>query len=386
MSFAFDWSESVEAVVVATTPEGGAFTATWGYPPDSPCSLNWFAEDGSLVASRTWVDSSVYPWAIASDAHGNALLAGFFFGPVDLGGLVLEPADCADCQGQQVFVVKLDPLGEPLWAKAFSAMGSHGNALATAVAAGPAGEVVVGGRVRGPIDFGTGTLNGEADYDVFVLKLDADGQMVWSQRYGDGDGVDEWYPEAVAVDHAGNVAFGSPGPIGVMDFGSVTLTGDGDPSDGYVAKLDADGEALWATALAGAYVGGVALDSAGNAFAVGGNEGDGLRKLDAATGQFLWHDQSAPGWRVGVDNCDNAVVAAVSLDHIFKRGPDGQQLGDWSPPSPPPGWTGNHDASRIAFDASGSVYFTDHYDSPADFGGGPVSGSVLVRIKQLPGG
>src|SRR6185437_16754739 len=55
------------------------------------------------------------PVSVASDANGNAIVAGSFVGSVDFGcGPLTGPST-----GTSMFLTKLDPTGACLWSKAF---------------------------------------------------------------------------------------------------------------------------------------------------------------------------------------------------------------------------------------------------------------------------
>ena len=87
------------------------------------------------------------------------------------------------------------------------------------VSVNAAGEVVLTGSFGAQIDFGGGALTSAGDHDVFVARFDADGEHVWSQRFGDAgyqNGVAAiWSPAgqlALAGEFYGTVDFGG-GPL-----------------------------------------------------------------------------------------------------------------------------------------------------------------------------
>jgi Beta-propeller repeat len=132
---------------------------------------------------------------IAVDSLGNAVLTGYFFGgAVDFGGGPLTNAGSADA-----FLAKLDASGGHVWSKHF---GDSGTQVGTSVAVAGTGNVVVTGYFNNTADFGGGPLVSSGGADLFVAKLDASGNYAWSKRFGD---VADQNAINSAVDTGGNV-------------------------------------------------------------------------------------------------------------------------------------------------------------------------------------
>jgi hypothetical protein len=194
---------------------------------------------GNHIFSRSFGDGDEqYGLRVAADASGNVLLVGGFRGTINLGG------DTFTNQGSEkkknAFIAKLDPDGKHLWSKTFS---GDADAWPHAIALDAEGGAVVTGVTFGTIDYGGGALT-SAGVDVFVAKLDADGNHVFSKIFGDGN---EQRPDGISVDSAGNVL------VTGFFHGSIDFSG-GEPGkaltsagvrDGFIAKLDASGNHLW---------------------------------------------------------------------------------------------------------------------------------------------
>lgn len=101
------------------------------------------------------------------------------------------------------------------------------------------GNTVIAARVSGPLDLGSGVLDplgAPGTRDIVVAKLSAQGQTLWSHRMG-GDGDDGIGD--VALDAEGNIILvGSSWDSSV--FGTQWL------GPAFVAKLDPNGDVLWA--------------------------------------------------------------------------------------------------------------------------------------------
>ena len=174
--------------------------------------------------------------SVALDGSDNVLLTGHFWGTADFGaGGPLTSAGADD-----IFVTTLDSGGGHLWSKRF---GDADSQIAASVAVDDSGNALLTGYFWGMVDFGGGPLASTGQSDVFVAKLDANGNHLWSKRFGDAAFQ---VGASVAVDGSDNVLltgfFG-----GTVDFGAGPLTSAGldQSADIFVAKLDPTGGHLW---------------------------------------------------------------------------------------------------------------------------------------------
>lgn len=219
---------------------------------------------------------------------------------------------------------------------------------ARAVTVDAAGNVYVAGTFSLTVDFdpGPGTAERTAtNGDNFVMKLDADGNLIWAVAYGNnssGDSVND-----IAVDASGNVYL-----VGVfsltLDFdpgaGTAELTSAGG-ADVYVLKLDASGDYVWASAMGGTSGEdglGVAVDGSGNVYATGYFQGTADFDPGAGTANLT----SAGG--------EDAFV--LKLDSTGDLAWVGQISG-----------TSTQIGTGIKVDASGNVYSCGRFNSTADF-------------------
>jgi hypothetical protein len=184
---------------------------------------------------------------------------------------------------RDIFVVKFNDRGEVLWSRSF---GDEQYQQAQRVALDDAGNVFVTGHFKGSLDFGSGPLVGKGFRDAFLLKLDSSGAHVWSKRFGDAA---EQYGRGVATDSDGNV-YVAGATTGTIDLGNGPLTSAG-WEDIFIAKLDGDGFPLWSKLFGDAAtqdVWDMATDSEGNAIFTGFMQGTvdfGDGAPEVATGQ-----------------------------------------------------------------------------------------------------
>ena len=255
---------------------------------------------GNFVSrAKTWGGiSRDRAFGIAVDGGGNAYAAGFFTGSADFdpdtGTFTLTAAAATD-----VFISKLDSAGNFVWAKQLdgrpydpgytqgvalddfgniyvvrsfggylSKLDSAGNLVwtrqlgnginnfPTSVATDGTESVYSVGMFSGTQDFdpGPGSFNLSSDgWDVFISKLDSAGGFIWAKKFG-GTASAEDHAHGVAVDGSGNVytvgtfrytADFDPGP------GTFNLTNRGNNMDGFVSKLDSEGNFVWAGQMGG---------------------------------------------------------------------------------------------------------------------------------------
>ena len=132
-----------------------------------------------------------------------------------------------------IFVVKYDANGNVLWAKS---AGGTSHDIAYGISTDAGGNVLLTGDFYSPsISFGTTTLTSASPgaSDVFVVKYDANGNVLWAKSAG-GIFTDIGYD--ISTDASGNVLvtgyFNSPS----ISFGTTTLTNAGG-ADVFVVKL-----------------------------------------------------------------------------------------------------------------------------------------------------
>ncbi|WP_437484288.1 hypothetical protein WME75_44525 [Sorangium sp. So ce1014] len=289
----------------------------------------------------------------------------------------------------------------PPWARGF---GGPASDEGWSIASDAHGNYYVSGSFRGTVDFGTGPLTSAGQADIFLLKLDPSGSVLWSKRIGierDERGG------AVTVDENGNVFLtgryeSTPGLPG-LDLGGCPLPiEDITPQTTFfVAQFDPDGNHIWSD---GPYafpnvqsVEQIAVDALGDMYVVYLQwQTAYLVKIDAASKALLWRETvpvSFPyGARLALDSAGNAVVVATagagaapivaSTFVVSKYAPTGDVL--WVQAfesSSDPLFGGGVTAHAVAIDAADEIFVTGVTDGSIDFGSGTLPvGSVLVKL------
>lgn len=293
--------------------------------------------------------------------------------------------------------------GEVVWARIF---GDENTQTPGGIAVDPEGNVIVAGMFTGTIDFGQGPLLSAGAHDVFLAKLDREGNAVWSRRFG---GADNQAAFAVATDSLGNIVVVG-GFNGAVDLGGGVFQNEPIQQDVFVAKFDGDGNHIWSRHLKGtsAIFPYLALDPLmGDVLVAGsfsGNMDPGsgavtsagqldvfLLKLSSAGGATLWQhqygdveQQTVSGVAVdpvgstvvvgsfrGVLAIDGTVLTNNSAeDDVFVARFDAVGSRDWANRFQ----SGGHDAVfGVATDSVGGITVTGKAEQSIDFGCGAVS-------------
>ncbi|MES2592480.1 MAG: SBBP repeat-containing protein [Bacteroidota bacterium] len=206
--------------------------------------------------------------SIFTDANGNVLVTGYFTSS----SITFGTTTLTNTNGQSLFVVKYDAAGNVLWAKSAGRISSYG----TGITADASGNVLVtGGFYSSSIIFGTTALTntGSNTSDVFVVKYDTSGNVLWAKSAG-GTGDD--LGRSISTDTSGNILVTGDFYNVSITFGTTTLinTVHVYPSynDIFVVKYDTSGSVLWAKSGGGTsqdYGLSISTDVSGNILVTG---------------------------------------------------------------------------------------------------------------------
>jgi hypothetical protein len=280
-------------------------------PPESaePGIAAWAAGFGESMPFPP--QSFFNPYGIAVDPQGNVVVVGSFTGVLDVGGTTLSsvpsPTNYNGVVGD-VFVLKFDPTGRAIFGKAFGDRNGYDGA--NGVAVDQAGNIYVAGWFQSTIDFGGGPLSTGASgpaynlYNAFVVKLDANGNHVWSKAFGDSTKGAEG--TALAVDGQGAVLiagfFG-----GTLDFGpggrqtsvGVLALPRMLSGDAFLARLSPAGVPLWSRSFgatgASQLPTSLLTTPSGDIVMAGGFEGSFALSEDAGSGTLVSSASCGPG-------------------------------------------------------------------------------------------
>jgi hypothetical protein len=210
---------------------------------DGATSVQQTSDGGYIVAGETWsFGAGIYDiFLIKTDANGNIIWAKTYGGIVnDRAYSVQQTSDgeyivagytnSFGAGGWDIFLIKTDANGNVQWAKTY---GGTDFDWAYSVQQTTDGGYIVAGRTD---SFGAG------DYDIFLIKTDANGNIIWAKTYG-----------GTNVDGATSVQQTTDG--GYIVAGWTYSFGAGG-RDIFLIKTDANGNIIWAKTYGGTNVDG----------------------------------------------------------------------------------------------------------------------------------
>lgn len=207
------------------------------------------------------------------------------------------------------------------------------------------GNIISAGYFAGTTTFATGiTLNpsSNGNPDIYISKSTAAGQIIWAKKAG-GNGSDR--ATSVKADANGNI-FITGFYYGTATFGSITLTSVSGSQDGFIAKLDATGNFIWAQSFGGnlaEWGNAIAIDELGNPIITGQFQGtsnfsgtsltsminpntlfssfDVFTAKYSAAGNLIWVNQGKAkyddrGLDIITDNLNNVYVCGQFSDTV----------------------------------------------------------------------
>ncbi len=345
--------------VLAPGVGGESWIRVYRADQDDVCDDVLLAEDGGYYLVGT-TNLEFEPerrgdtYLIKTDAAGQVVWAKAYGGDGYEGGMAIAQTseglllsgvvDSVDTDGMDILLTMVDLEGNQLWTKTF------GGPLDQMGAAVPLddGGYILGGSVVDPDDFvvdpGTAGYGGfEGRSNIYLARIDADGNEVWSRAFGgednnvlatsgsqspDGDflalGTIVYFPEGgddiylVKVDENGDEVWSRTWEDGSMNAYDLIQASDGNylisgtyiPADApdetrpnyLFIKVDPEGNEIWRStfgdpemierglALVETTDGGyVTMGDKGMSYYSGDDVGIALVKIDA-NGQFLWEE------------------------------------------------------------------------------------------------
>jgi len=209
---------------------------------------------------------------IVVDGDGNLIVTGYFTGAADfnpgMGATNLSPFS-AHSNG---FVLKLDDNGDLIWVKQF---GLDGHTYIETVDTDNFGNIYVSGSFINQTDLdpnaGTDIQTSASNYDAFIVKLDVNGNFIWSHIMSSAEMLN---PESISVNNGkvvlvgnfdGTAEFNPAGPSNVLITNGL--------EDMFVMQLSDAGVFEWVNQYGSVdldNVGDVEVDDSGNIHLTGG--------------------------------------------------------------------------------------------------------------------
>ncbi len=301
---------------------------------------------GDFVWAHAIGGSSPY---LTLDTSNNLYIAGQFGGTVDFnpgsGTFNITSTGFSD-----IFLLKLNSDGNFMWAKSIAGENSNSSVSISNLALDEASKIYLAGFFPGTVDFNPGTdvfnMTSTGSTDIFILKLDANGDFVWAKSVG-GSNADA--PRDIVVDSGGAIYLcGEFQSTADFNPGSdeFNLSSNGS-YDVFVLKLDNSGNLDWAKSFGGSAYDTPAqltIDGLENVYVIGS-----FREtvdFDPGNGTF---NLTSPG-----SNINDAFVLKLNafgeFQWAFSNSGSGFEIG-----------------SAIQVDANFNVYTAGQFDSTVDF-------------------
>jgi hypothetical protein len=447
----------------------------------------WSLSSDWLRVARAGGTHGAYAHAIATDSLGNCYITGFFSGTVDFGSHQIVGTNTPTSgPSDDIFIAKLGYDGSWAWARA---AGSSQNDMAYSIGLDSYGNCYVTGFFQGNAVFGGNVLSSSGSLDVFVCVLSSDGTWLWVTKAGGTDaeigygidvdsggnayltgcfrgtchfgddetleatttnvfiakltnlGVWAWTSQTTGTGNSGVSAYNEGHGIAIDSAGNSYITGffggtayfgatsyPAGYTDVFVAKLDPDGEWLWAKEAGGSYMDcgyGIAVDADGSCYATGhckntyfgstyisGSQNKVfITKLDTQ-GNWLWAKGCGGGsyvldcgTAIEVDNSGNCLTTGYFYGNayfgstqligngaedrnIFVQKLDTQGNWMWAIKG---GDAGFEQAFGIGLDDLGRSYVAGTFSPPSTFGTislpqiGPINNTVFIgKVGIVP--
>lgn len=302
---------------------------------------------------------------ICVDHDGNIISVGQFAGTVDF-----DPgsgtSNLSSVSGSaDIFIRKVDSNGNLLWVKS---IGNYASDIANSVAVDASDNIFITGSFRDEVDFdpGSGTTllgqSGNTIPQIFILKMDSDGNFSWAKEIGSSGGADQGLK--IAID----------GSDFILVSGVFNQTVDFDPGAGvsnltanattnydiFLLKLYPTGDFWWVGSVYG---------TSGNNFPedlqVAGDNSIILTGSVGGTGDI---DPTSGNQSFTTAGYDDIFILKMSSMGVFQWGHVlGGIYGDVG--------------KGIAIDNDGNIFLTGAYHETVDFDPGP---GTAILIGDTP--
>jgi gliding motility-associated-like protein len=293
------------------------------------------------------------------DITGNVYLTSDLRHPADMdpgpGVVLLSPQGYKDA-----FVVKWTTNGDYVWAKQFGGSDQNSGSSALGLDIDPNGNVILCGSFIKSADFDPGSSNyiltNTGGAEGYIAKLTSNGDFTWAKQLGNfNSSFFNVNIFDIKCDAAGNI-FCTGTFSGNCDFdpgpASFNILSGGF-ADGFVSKLNADGNFAWAK-----HIGNSAFNYA---VLPNGIDVDGNNNV-YTTGTFSGAQDFDPG--TAVFN----LSSKLQLMDTYVLKLDAQGNFEWAFPI---GGDNNDNGIDLAIDQANNVYFTGLYFGNVDFDPGP---------------
>jgi len=238
--------ENFDFYLVKTDANGDTlWTRTYGGSNvDYAYSVQQTTEGGYIIAgeTRSFAPGWMAVYLVKTDADGDSLWTRAYGGvdweegrsveqTTDGGYIVAGRTSSFGAGGYDVYLVKTDANGGVLWTRTYGGAANEGTGYERSVQQTSDGGYIIAGYTQ---SFGAGSA------DFYLVKTDASGDTLWTRTYG---GSSSDYGESVQqTTEGGYIIAGVTASFGAGSY------------DVYLVKTDANGDTLWTRTYGGSNV------------------------------------------------------------------------------------------------------------------------------------
>ncbi len=198
-----------------------------------------YNSNGNEIWAKSFGGSSAdYGTSITTDKTGNI----YFIGNFSSSTITFGNTTLTQVGGGDIFFAKCDINGNVIWAKSFGGSSYDGG---ISIITDEIGSVYfTGSFMSSTVIFDTTTLTNinAGYYDIFIVKYNPNGNMIWAKSAGGGDND---VSNSISTDKVGNVYLTGDFSFPNITFGDITLTNAG-YDDIFITEYDSNGNVLWA--------------------------------------------------------------------------------------------------------------------------------------------
>ncbi len=217
---------------------------------DTDTLYNTLSSGGNFFLAKYDPSGSVLWSRSADSSYGNCVAVDSYGNAVATGWYSISTTfgthHISGLGFENVFLVKYDPVGNVLWVKS---EGGSMNNVGNGIATDTHGNFYVTGYFQETTAFGTDTLilNPSGFGNIFIAKYDSSGNVLWAKGPG---GIGNNLGYSLTIDNKDNLYLKSGSNAAAIAFDSINLTL---PYNGHyyicLTKYDSTGNAVCATAL-----------------------------------------------------------------------------------------------------------------------------------------
>jgi hypothetical protein len=209
------------------------WSETYGGPDDDDIASIQQTPDGGYImvgASASFGPGSCGVYILRTDAHGDTLWTRAYGGadydfaatiePTADGGFIIGGGTSSFGSGlQDIYLLRIDANGDTLWTRTYGGPDSEGGA---AVCVTSDGGYLISSRTQS---------FGEGSFDVYLIRTDSNGDTLWTRTYGGA--VEDLATNAIQTPDEGFMVSGYTRSYGAGGW------------DIYLLRTDPNGDTLW---------------------------------------------------------------------------------------------------------------------------------------------